>query len=124
MTTPAQASGEGATGDQGIEIDERSIGPWTVRKNPKSDIWIVSKPNHPTQLLRRSHAAACIARDRENETWRKNNIKDAAPDMLAALRAVVSVADRKTVEFDMARNAIAKAEGRRSPYTTPQSDGR
>lgn len=36
----------------------------------------------------------------------------AAPDMLAALKAVVSVADRATVEFDMARAAIAKAEGR------------
>lgn len=30
-------------------------------------------------------------------------------DMLAALRAVVSVADRNTVEFDMAHAAIAKA---------------
>lgn len=37
---------------------------------------------------------------------------DAAPDMLAALKAVVTVADRKTVEFDMARAAIARAEGR------------
>jgi hypothetical protein len=31
-------------------------------------------------------------------------------EMLAALKAVVSVADRKTVEFDQARAAIAKAE--------------
>jgi hypothetical protein len=35
----------------------------------------------------------------------------AAPDLLAALEAVVSVADRKTVEFDQARAAIAKAKG-------------
>ncbi len=34
----------------------------------------------------------------------------AAPEMLEALRAVVRVADRATVEFDMARAAIAKAE--------------
>ena len=33
----------------------------------------------------------------------------AAPDLLAALQAVVSVADRATVEFDMAHAAIAKA---------------
>jgi len=33
----------------------------------------------------------------------------AAPDMLAALQAVVRVADRATVEFDMARAAISKA---------------
>lgn len=32
-------------------------------------------------------------------------------EMVAALKAVVSVADRKTDEFDMARAAIAKAEG-------------
>lgn len=35
----------------------------------------------------------------------------AAPDLLAALEGVVRVADRKTVEFDAARAAIAKAKG-------------
>jgi hypothetical protein len=35
----------------------------------------------------------------------------AAPDLLAALIAVVRVADRTTVEFDAARAAIAKARG-------------
>lgn len=35
----------------------------------------------------------------------------AAPDMLAALKGVVRIADRKTVEFDAARAAIAKAKG-------------
>jgi len=35
----------------------------------------------------------------------------AAPELLEALKAVVSVADRATVEFDMARAAIAKATG-------------
>lgn len=34
----------------------------------------------------------------------------AAPELLEALKAVVSVADRKTVEFDMAHIAIANAE--------------
>lgn len=33
----------------------------------------------------------------------------AAPDLLAALQAVVRVADRKTDEFDLARAAIKKA---------------
>lgn len=33
----------------------------------------------------------------------------AARDMLEALRGVVRVADRRTVEFDAARTAIAKA---------------
>ncbi len=36
----------------------------------------------------------------------------AAPELLAALKAVVSVADRATVQFDQARAAIAKAEGK------------
>ena len=35
----------------------------------------------------------------------------AAPELLEALQAVVRVADRATVEFDMARAAIAKATG-------------
>jgi len=35
----------------------------------------------------------------------------AAPDLLAALIAVVGIADRKTDEFDTARAAIAKAKG-------------
>jgi hypothetical protein len=32
-------------------------------------------------------------------------------DMLEALKAVVAIADRKTVEFDRARAVIAKATG-------------
>lgn len=32
-------------------------------------------------------------------------------ELIEALKAVVAVADRKTVEFDQARAAIAKAEG-------------
>lgn len=36
----------------------------------------------------------------------------AAPDLLEALKGVLRVADRKTVEFDAARAAIAKAEGK------------
>ncbi len=35
----------------------------------------------------------------------------AAPDLLAALKAVVAIADRRTDEFDAARAAIAKATG-------------
>lgn len=35
----------------------------------------------------------------------------AAPDLLAALEAVVRIADRKTDEFDAARAALASAKG-------------
>lgn len=36
----------------------------------------------------------------------------AAPDLLAALKGVVAVADRNSDEFNAARAAIARAEGR------------
>lgn len=39
------------------------------------------------------------------------NLIAAAPDLLEALEAVLSVADRATDEFDMARKAIACARG-------------
>lgn len=35
-------------------------------------------------------------------------------ELLGALKSVVAIADRKTVEFDRARAAIARAEGRAS----------
>lgn len=38
-----------------------------------------------------------------------DRLKGDRAEMLAALQAVVSIADRKTVEFDMARAAIEKA---------------
>lgn len=41
------------------------------------------------------------------------NVLRMAPELLIALEAVVSVADRSTVEFDMARAAIAKARDRK-----------
>jgi hypothetical protein len=39
------------------------------------------------------------------------NLIAAAPELLEALIAVVSIADRATVEFDKAHAAIAKATG-------------
>lgn len=48
---------------------------------------------------------------RRLEAIRNAKLIAAAPDLLHALRAVVRVADRKTVEFDAARAAIAKATG-------------
>ena len=47
----------------------------------------------------------------------------AAPDMLAALRGVLLVADRATVEFDAARAAIAKATGEQVAGDAPLPDG-
>jgi hypothetical protein len=47
-----------------------------------------------------------------DETKANARLIAAAPDMLAALKAVVAIADRRTDEFDAARAAIAKAEGK------------
>ena len=49
--------------------------------------------------------------DAADEVDANARLMSAAPDLLAALQAVVRVADRKTVEFDAARAAIAKATG-------------
>lgn len=38
----------------------------------------------------------------------------AAPDLLAALKGILHIADRKAAEFDAAHAAIAKAEGAES----------
>lgn len=43
------------------------------------------------------------------------HILRAAPDLVEALEAVIRVADRQTVEFDMARAALAKAYGKEQP---------
>jgi hypothetical protein len=48
---------------------------------------------------------------RANESRANARLIAAAPDMLAALKRVLAVADRKTEEFDAARAAIAKATG-------------
>jgi len=48
--------------------------------------------------------------DKAEETANANLIA-AAPDMQAALLAVLSVADRNTAEFDQARAALAKSKG-------------
>lgn len=55
---------------------------------------------------------ASVERDDCPRSYEANKaLIKAAPELLAALEAVVSVADRATVEFDMARAAIAKAKG-------------
>ncbi len=70
-----------------------------------SNICLVYGPSH----LASDDGPDCVPnRDAQQANAR---LISAAPDLLAALQAVVAVADRKTVEFDMARAAIAKALG-------------
>lgn len=46
------------------------------------------------------------------QAYLKGKADAAAPELLEALKGVVRIADRKTVEFDAAHAAIAKAEGK------------
>lgn len=46
------------------------------------------------------------------EAVANGHLMASSPNLYRALKAVVSVADRKTVEFDLAHAAIAEAEGR------------
>lgn len=55
--------------------------------------------------------AWCGATEVQDQMEANARLIAAAPELLEALKAVISVADRATVEFDMARAAIAKATG-------------
>lgn len=63
-------------------------------------------------------AAICVSIGDHTEARTRGNehanacLIAAAPDLLEALKGVLRVADRATDEFDAARAAIAKAEGR------------
>lgn len=56
-------------------------------------------------------ANCAVGGNTQEEKLANAKLISAAPDLLTALRAVLSVADRKTDEFDLARAAIAKATG-------------
>lgn len=58
--------------------------------------WVGNAKNHNTGLQDELRANAYLIA--------------AAPDLLAALKDVVRIADRNTVEFEAARAAISKAE--------------
>ncbi len=52
------------------------------------------------------------APDTAKTQWANARLIAAAPDLYEALKGVLRVADRKTVEFDAARAALAKVEGK------------
>lgn len=91
-------------------------GPWrvnTCRMGDKLMGWHIAADEHGSSL------PVCLSdkyseyRDQDEEI-RNAFLISAAPDMLEALKGVLLVADRQTDEFDAARAAIAKAEGRKS----------
>lgn len=81
--------------------------------------WRVSAGNLVRVMARGSDRPICGVHRRgrysfdevQAETLANARLIAAAPELLAALQAVVRVADRATIEFDAARRAIAKATG-------------
>lgn len=87
-------------------------GPWELayELDGDGDAVRVSRAGHNFDVaLVYGHGGDALSDHERNANAR---LVAAAPDLLSALRAVVEIADRKTVEFDAARAAIAKAEGR------------
>jgi hypothetical protein len=115
------------------KYSQHTPGPWTVDDGESSLIGIFGEDSDPVAYLAepishrgfRSFKPLPLDPDFEREhdlgdpvIYHKGceqaanaRLIAAAPDLLAALKAVVRVADRKTVEFDAARAAIAKATG-------------
>lgn len=79
-------------------------GPWTVDGPPWNQIVWSSAENRVCFL---AHSNG-LDDARDIATAR---LIAAAPDLAEALEAVIRVADRSTVEFDMARAALLKAKG-------------
>lgn len=64
-------------------------GPWVIRKD--GDSWLVTNSEGAAFVLsRQTEAGAIMARNIENANWRTNKVRDAASDMLAALKAAVA----------------------------------
>jgi len=76
---------------------QHTPGPWTVGEGTGYRNQIAIEPT-----------IGCVYGAGENVKANARLVA-AAPDLLEALKGVVRVADRKTVEFDAARAAIAKA---------------
>jgi len=81
-------------------------GPWMAASRPSSIVgWPVVAPGDGGRSV-------CNITTGHDQSEANAHLISAAPDLLAALKAVIAIADRATVEFDRARAAIAKAEGR------------
>ena len=91
---------------------QHTPGPWKVLEHSWSDTSIVAEGfDHGICLLDINHATEESQEADEALMAANARLISAAPDLLEALRGVLRVADRATVEFDAARAAIAKATG-------------
>lgn len=88
---------------------QHAPGPWACipRGTPNGEIATVY--NTPERWVS-IYAPAWVNIGDEQVAMANATLIAAAPDLLEALKGVLRVADRATVEFDAARAAIAKAE--------------
>lgn len=96
-------------------IKKHTPGPWRAdppNLNPKHGL-----PPKEFWSIRGVDEHGCVSHEIARLTgWQKTdeanaNLLGAAPDLYAALQAVLRVADIKTIEYDLARFALAKAKG-------------
>jgi hypothetical protein len=85
-------------------------GPWTLDPKHPTE-WNAALPNGTGVKVGMcfiiAHGIPIV-----DDSYANARLAAAAPEMLEALKRVVAIADRATVEFDAAKAAIAKAEGR------------
>lgn len=88
-------------------------GPWKRRKKWKSDNKAL-EIYHPDRSIESPfvpNAIAIVEDWQDEESLANARLIAAAPELLEALEAVISVADRDTLIFRKAHEAIAKAKG-------------
>lgn len=104
---------------------QHTPGPWRTTLNPNMERGVRTTSGFICFLPKPSHF------HEQDELYKHDLITNeanahliaAAPELLEALKAVIRVADRKTVEFDMAHAAIAKAIGwQTAGYTTAEQN--
>ncbi len=98
--------------DCGGGMSKHSPGPWAYTEHSWSDTSICDDNGRQLALISIEGEATEETQDALSEEALGNaRLMAAAPDLLIALKAVVSVADRNTDEFILARAAIARADG-------------
>ena len=94
-------------------MSKHTPGPWAFNGSAN----IKGRVNGNDELIALVAAMPCVGGHDDLAAQRGCDMENAnirliaaAPDLLEALKGVLRVADRATVEFDAARAAIAKAE--------------
>ena len=85
-------------------------GPWAIipQLSPEGDVATVYNTTEGWVSI---HAPSWVNIGDQKVAMANARLISAAPDLLEALKGVLRVADRATVEFDAASAAIAKATG-------------